>query len=68
MIARSEEGVIAVPPLRGYISGCAPEARPRRTRLDDYGDLAGTTPGYVEAFGREPAPMPADEDVGRSPT
>ena len=56
-IARTDEGVITVPPLGGYMPGCTPDARPRRTRLRDHADVVDFTPGYARAFGREPAPV-----------
>ena len=34
-IARTDEGVITVPPLGGYMPGCTPDARPRRVVLND---------------------------------
>ena len=67
-IARTDEGVITVPPLGGYMPGCTPDERPRRTKLRDYGDVIDSAPGYARAFGREPAPVPGKPDVGRSPT
>ncbi|MBV8527023.1 MAG: hypothetical protein JOZ75_01775 [Candidatus Dormibacteraeota bacterium] len=35
-IARTDEGVITVPPLGGYVPGRAPDARPRRVVLADW--------------------------------
>ena len=67
-IARTDEGVITVPPLGGYVAGCTPDARPHRTRLRDYADVVEFTPGYARAFGREPARVTVKPEVGRSPT
>ena len=36
LIARTDEGVITVPPIAGYMPGCSPDARPRRVVLDDW--------------------------------
>lgn len=66
-IARTDEGVITVAPLGGYVPGRAPDARPRRVVLDDHGEVH-PTPGDAEAFGRDPAREPATTDVRRSPT
>ena len=43
-IARTDEGVITVPPLGGYAPGRAPDARPRRLVLDDYGEVRPAPP------------------------
>ena len=35
-IARTDEGVITIPPIGGYVSRRAPDARPRRVQLADW--------------------------------
>ena len=67
-IARTDEGVITVPPLSSYMPGCTPDARPRGTGLRDYGSEVSSTPRYSEAFGWAPAPVGEAADVRRSPT
>ena len=67
-IARTDEGVITVPPLGGYMPGRTPDARPRRTRLRDHADVVDFTQGYARAFGREPVRVAVKPEVRRSPT
>ena len=50
-IARTEEGVITVPPLGGYMPGCTPDARPRRTVLSDYADAVSEAPELASVAG-----------------